>query len=368
MTLLKYSSGGVHISFFLANTTWKDFVGGTGIMKQKLFWGTITLCMIPAFRLSAIQRAKITQAEEVEYLPTISCKGELRQQQAKEIFMEIPLFPDRVYVQPGDYVTAGQILATIDQEQTLGLLKEQNLDLSYLNLPGLLGEYDTAALVQMVEEYVHSQLQRVQDSGLQSVQLPGQIVAPISGVVSASTTEKGMLITPFQPAFTIEPDHSYLAVVTISEEKVSQVVIGQKARITCTAIPEKEYAAEVIGVAPAAKKTLNGTTQQTVVEVILKLQQPDEDLKTGYSVKADIYLADSQTIYTIPYETILQDETGQELVYVYKNGIALPQKITTGLELEQGVQVCSGINLKDYLILNPENKQIDKSPIQLEKP
>lgn len=343
-------------------------------MKQKILWGAVTLCMIlicltvPAFRLSAIQRAKITQAEEMEYLPTISCKGELRQQKAKEIFMEIPLLPAQVYVQPGDYVAAGQILATIDQKQTLNLLKEQNLDLSYLNLPGLLGEYDTDTLTQMVEEYVHSQIQQIQDSGLQGIQLPKQIVAPISGVVSASTTETGMLITPFQPAFTIEPDHSYLAVVTVTEEKVSQIIIGQKALITCAAIPEKEYAAEVIGIAPAAKKTLNGTTQQTVVEVTLKIQQPDEDLKTGYSVKADIYLADSQTIYTIPYETILQDETGQELVYVYKNGVAIPQKITTGLELEQGIQVCSGINLNDYLILNPEDKRINESPIQLEKP
>lgn len=92
-------------------------------MKQKILWGAVTLCMIlicltvPAFRLSAIQRAKITQAEEMEYLPTISCKGELRQQKAKEIFMEIPLLPAQVYVQPGDYVAAGQILATIDQSR-----------------------------------------------------------------------------------------------------------------------------------------------------------------------------------------------------------------------------------------------------------
>lgn len=177
-----------------------------------------------------------------------------------------------------------------------------------------------------------------------------------------------MLATPFQPVFTIEPDAQYFAVVTVPEAVVSQIQVGQKATVSCSAIPEKTYEAEVTEIASAAQKKLNGTVQETVVEVFLKIKDWDEEIKNGYTVLADIFVGESQVVYTIPYETIYQNDAGQELVYVFQNGVAVPKEIETGVELSDCVQIRGGINLEDYLVLNPEEGVQSGQLLQLENP
>lgn len=317
-------------------------------MKQKIFWASVTFVLIigclsmPAFQLSNIQKVKITQAEELEYTPVVSCQGEIENQDARKIYMELPFFPKEILVETGDFVTAGQVLATVDRQKTWKTFAEGDFDLSYLDLSGLLGEYDPEQLQEMLEKYLAEQQKKLEDLSMENLELPAQIVAPVSGVVSGTTLQKDVLATPFQPVFTIEPDAQYFAVVTVPEAVVSQIQVGQKATVSCSAIPEKTYEAEVTEIASAAQKKLNGTVQETVVEVFLKIKDWDEEIKNGYTVLADIFVGESQVVYTIPYETIYQNDAGQELVYVFQNGVAVPKEIETGVELSDCVQIRGG--------------------------
>ena len=103
-------------------------------------------------------------------------------------------------------------------------------------------------------------------------------------------------------------------------------------------------------IASAARKQLVGTTQQTVVDATVQLTNADSYLKPGYTVKAEIETEPEKMISVLPYDSILQDNNGKEFVYVYRDGKAVKRFITTGIELDESVQVVTGLYPSDNVI------------------
>ena len=93
---------------------------------------------------------------------------------------------------------------------------------------------------------------------------------------------------------------------------------------------------------------------ETVVEVVLKIDNPGDELRTGYSARADIKTADSREIFIIPYSVILQDDVG-EYVFVLSGNSAIRRDIVTGAELSEGAEVLSGLTRDDRIIAAPES-------------
>ena len=59
-------------------------------------------------------------------------------------------------------------------------------------------------------------------------------------------------------------------------------------------------------------------------------------------------------IITVPYEAIRQDEENQEYVYIYKDGKAYRRNIITGTELREETEVCTGLEVGECVILQPD--------------
>ena len=67
-------------------------------------------------------------------------------------------------------------------------------------------------------------------------------------------------------------------------------------------------------------------------------------------MKAEIETEPEKMISVLPYDSILQDNNGKEFVYVYRDGKAVKRFITTGIELDESVQVVTGLYPSDNVI------------------
>ncbi len=139
------------------------------------------------------------------------------------------------------------------------------------------------------------------------------------------------------------------AIVTalVSENNIYKVKEGQKAVITGNAFPDNSYDADVISISGTAVKSANGAV---FVPVEIKLSETDENIRSGYSVKAKILSDDEKEISVLPYEVIKADEDGNEFVYVLNSGVAVRKDIETGLETKEGVEITDGIDENDCII------------------
>lgn len=178
------------------------------------------------------------------------------------------------------------------------------------------------------------------------------IRAEKDGVILNLEHQPGDLIRAGEKILTLGHP-AYLQVrVGVSEADAARVKPGQNVNITAAALPENVFTGSVIEVAGLARTKEGNTNQQVEVPVRISIDDDSSPLKPGYSVDLEIVTVVEKKRLVIPYETLLEDN-GKQQVWVFDNGIARLQTITTGLEGELYVEVLEGLNNGDLLIIDP---------------
>ena len=118
--------------------------------------------------------------------------------------------------------------------------------------------------------------------------------------------------------------------------------------MTGTALGDSSYSAVITEIAPTATTRMNGMTTETVVDITLAIEETDDTLKPGYQVDVTIVTGDANRLMA-PYQSIGQDESGQEYVYIYQDGKAVRRNVTTGKE-EDMVEIVSGVSAGEWIV------------------
>lgn len=187
------------------------------------------------------------------------------------------------------------------------------------------------------------------------------IYAPLTGRVIALNTEEGEVVvsgTMNNPASVIGEiaDLSeILAKVDVDETEVVLVKPGQRARILVDALPDKEYHGRVSEV---GNKGFSRAQQPDVTffKVEILLDDPDEDLRPGMSVRAEIDTAVHPDVLVAPIQAVVERDVGDEetdVVFVVQDGKAVQKAVKTGISDETRVEIVSGVNAGDKVVTGP---------------
>jgi len=147
-----------------------------------------------------------------------------------------------------------------------------------------------------------------------------RIVSPIDGIVTARTIQEGemVMIGTMNNAGTVLmtlADMSIIqAEVEVDETNVPNVQLGQSAKITIDAIPDKSFKGHVaeIGNSPivAAAGAAAGT-QATNFQVKVMADEPIPDVRPGFTCTADITTARRKDVVAVPIPAVAV----RELIY-----------------------------------------------------
>lgn len=191
------------------------------------------------------------------------------------------------------------------------------------------------------------------------------IYAPLSGRVIKLNAEEGEVVvsgTMNNPASVIGEiaDLSViLAKVDVDETEVVLVKPGQSARILVDALPDKEYHGRV---AEVGNKGFSRANQPDVTffDVEVLLEDPDEDLRPGMSVRAEIDTAVHPDVLVVPIQAVVERDVTQagaareaDVVFVVQDGKAVQRVVKTGLSDETRVEIVSGLQEKDKVVSGP---------------
>ncbi|MCL2036049.1 MAG: hypothetical protein FWG83_01510 [Oscillospiraceae bacterium] len=191
---------------------------------------------------------------------------------------------------------------------------------------------------------------------------------PVVETVSMTPTEYNQTVSG-NGIITQTPHGDWYVTIAIGESDIRRVEVGQSADLSGAAFDDGIYTATVESVDETASHRQVDYSHETVVEVVLKIDNPNTVvisgssgtsgesggiLRSGYSARADIKVSETRTIFVLPYSVILQDDKG-EYVYVLSKNSALRRDIITGIELSHGAEVISGLRTSDRVILNPQS-------------
>jgi RND family efflux transporter MFP subunit len=168
-----------------------------------------------------------------------------------------------------------------------------------------------------------------------------KLAAPFSGVVITKTVEPGNLATPGTPLLTIEQDGLYRLEASVDASKLASVRVGQAVEAVIEASDRKVNArvSEIVPSVDSASRTY-----------IVKLDLPaTPQLRTGMFGRA-IFPLGMEKVVAIPVAALM-DRGQLQSVFVVEDGVAHTRLVTTGRRTKDGVEVLSGLNAGERIVV-----------------
>ena len=168
-----------------------------------------------------------------------------------------------------------------------------------------------------------------------------QLAAPFSGVVITRTVEPGNLATPGSPLLTLEQDGLYRLEASVDESKLASVRVGQAVEAVIDA-SDRKVNARVTEIVPSVDSASRS--------YIVKLDLPSmPQLRTGMFGRA-IFPMGMEKVVAIPVAALM-DRGQLQSVFVVEDGVAHTRLVTTGRRTKDGVEVLSGLNAGETLVV-----------------
>jgi len=277
-----------------------------------------------------------------------------------------PLTPGRVkslHFKIGDYVSKGQIVAEMDDVQfTASNAQFQSLKAQYERSLSL---YKDNALPKAQFESVEAQYIAMKRQ-MESLEENTIIKAPFSGVVTARTVEEGEL---YSPSMMASPGQSNGLIritqldplkidLEVDDQTIMNVKKGMTIRLTVDQINDST---EIYGKVEWVNPQANAMSRTFSVRVIV--QNTKQLLKPGYFAEVHIILGEKKNALTVPAGAVVDNH-----VFVLKDNIAYMKKVTTGWITDDYIEILSGVNEEEAVVLSGNKALPDSAKVEVVNP
>ncbi len=281
-----------------------------------------------------------------------------------EAWQKINVTPDvggkiaRIYVNEGDRVNKGQVLAELDTQTVILQLQQAEASLAVARARFLDAQTNLERMERLRQENAVSEQQYEQvrlafeaakaqlDQAQAAVNLARHSLdvsimrAPFSGVVASKNANVGDVINPMMGSFS--PTSGILTLVDFSRIKIridvspadiSRVAKGQTAILRVPSLPGEEFRGTVHVVNLAA----DPLTKKFGVEIAV--ENPQLVLRPGTFGEITLEVSTREDALVVPQKAILANE----YVFVVENGKAIKRTVTLGLQNSLMIEVTSGL-------------------------
>jgi HlyD family secretion protein len=225
------------------------------------------------------------------------------------------------------------------------------------------------------------------------------ISSPMDGLVTRRNIEEGetAVVGTMNNAGTVLltiADMSVLeAQIDVDETDIPNVALGQVAKVTIDAVPNREFKGRVTEIANSPIQSSTNTTgqrQATTFRVVVTIDEAVPEVRPGFTCTAEITTATKKNVVSVPIQALTvrdllytnagqlvreppprrkrsaEDETATRVetpegherketegVFLFKDGKAVFTPLKTGIAGEQYFEVTEGLKASDQVITGP---------------
>jgi RND family efflux transporter MFP subunit len=240
---------------------------------------------------------------------------------------------EKIYVEVGDVVSAGQVLVQMDASNLKQLdLQIKNLEVEFNRIDQL---YKVGGASKSEWDNAKTQLD-VNKTQLNNLKINTQLKSPVSGVVTARNYDNGDM-TGSDPILTIEKLSPCKMNINVSEKYYPKMKVGMTVQVQLDTYGDETFEGKVTIVSP----TVDGNSHTFPVEITLP--NNDKKIRPGMFARAIVQF-DVQNRVLVPDESIVkQVGAGDRYVYVYKDGKVSYNLVKLGRHLGNQYEVIEGV-------------------------
>ena len=169
-----------------------------------------------------------------------------------------------------------------------------------------------------------------------------EIRAPFNGVVGLREVSEGSFVTTSNIIARLQSLSNLKVDFAIPQKYAALVKIGDELDFKLSG-SDFQYKARIYAIEPK----IDPSTRTLKLRAICTANY--KDLFPGAFANVELNLKETDEAIIIPTVSIVPELKGQ-LIYLYKNGVAIPQKVEIGLREEKKVQIISGLAEGDTVI------------------
>ena len=261
----------------------------------------------------------------------------------------------------GVQVTAGELLAQIDE-----LEARAQVEISRVALQDAETAYERAKASlenAIVSQEVYDQAYSAFESA--KAQLAGneiqlgytRITAPFDGLIIQRAVKFGETVTAGQQLFRISDFDPLLCVIGVPERDLARLSIGQPAILQVEAFPDEQFRGRVLRISPVVDAA-TGTIRVTLE--VNRQGRLSPGMFAGVRLVTDV----REEALIMP-KRALSLESLADSVFVVEGGAAYRRNVTLGYEEDDRVEVTSGLDRGDRVIVVGQDGLTDATPVQI---
>jgi RND family efflux transporter MFP subunit len=369
-------------------------LGGLGLGGWRHYQAELAVAATARESRTVVPEVRVATVRASDSKITVSLPATTTAFEAANIFARTSGYIEKRYVDIGDRVKAGALLAeitapeldhqiaqaraTLAQNQSTLRQTEASRDLadvtngrdSKLVKQGWLtlqqGDNDRLTLkaqqaaVEVAQSNIAAQEAQIRVLGQEKAYQ--RVVAPFDGVITQRNIDNGSLVTSGSTfMFTLMHPDVIRTQVFVPQDEAFGLGPGVDAVVRVPEIPDRSFAGKVTRIASALQP--GSRTLLTEIDV----PNPDGALSPGIYCTVELFIPRKTPSMIIPADAIVFDENGLH-VAVVENGTAHLQKIAIARDFGTEVEVHDGVKPGDQVILNPMIDLAEGSKVTARKP
>jgi HlyD family secretion protein len=378
------------------------------VVKKKLIITVVAVIVLVAIIGTSVAAKKrdgnltevtVAKAERADLVSKVSASGRIEAQRKVDLSSHVMGQIVNLAVREGDTVKKGDFLLQVDKTQLAAntassaaavqaLLSDR--DAARANLTEAQRNYERAqknyaekiipeaeidrarAAIGAATANVAAAERRIEQAkaslqGAQDNLSKTTIHAPMAGIVTRLPVEEGEVAVigtmnnPGTVLLTISDMSVVEAVIEVDETDMPAVKLGQKAKVTIDAYPNRTFEGVVTeaGSSPISRTGVSSGNEAIKFEVKIQVLNPPDSVRPGFSCAADIITGSRPKALSIPIQALVVREkegTKKEEEGVYTLDKELKVKfvpVTTGITGETQIELASGLTEGAQIVTGP---------------
>ena len=261
---------------------------------------------------------------------------------------------EQVAVSEGQRVSKGQLLATLNSatvqhaydatNSTLKQAQDAYDRLSALHKKGSVTD------IQFVEVETGLQQAKSMEAIARKSLEDTKMYAPFAGIIAKRSIEEGANVMPTFSAFKLVSIDEIDVKVSIPENEIGNISVGQSAIVTVPAINNTEYIGRV------DKKGVEANPISHTYDIRIRIKNPQSALMPGMVGKVSLQSDTDGEQIVVPNRVVQITHDGKHFVWLTDGSTAKRRFVTIGSLANDGVVIADGLSSGDRVIVDGHNK------------
>ncbi|MCO5147313.1 MAG: efflux RND transporter periplasmic adaptor subunit [Aquamicrobium sp.] len=311
--------------------------------------------------------------EPASWTPVIDAIGTVSASRGVDLTVETTGIVKELNIATNQRVEEGEVLVRLDdavQQADLTATRAQAaLDKQALERALELRERGVGSAVTLQAAEAAAAASAAQVEKLEAVLQQKQLRAPFPGKLGIPRVDEGQYLTPGVAVVTLQDIDTMRADFTVPEQRLSQLSVGQKVRLTADG-DDTAFAGEITGIDPKVDPS------SRLVSVRAAIDNPEGRLTPGQFVRINVEMPQENDVIALPQTALVTSLYGD---YVYaarpkegegegddKTLEARQVFVGVGRRSGRNVEIVSGLSAGDVVVTAGQNRLSNGTPLTID--